>query len=107
MNLLRDLRFGLRMLTRAPSYAIAALAVVSLGIGATTAVFSVVRGVLLQPLPYREPDRLVLFRADGPGFAREALVTGEELAAIRDRTDLFESVAVINQSEGNLTSPDD
>ncbi|HET9011955.1 MAG TPA: ABC transporter permease, partial [Gemmatimonadaceae bacterium] len=74
--------------------------------GATTAVFSVVRGVLLRPLPYRAPDRLVLFRADGPGVSRQALVTGHELAAIKSRGDLFESIGVINESGGNLTEPD-
>lgn len=54
MTILRDVRFGLRILKRNPSYASAAIAVVALGIGATTAVFTVVRGVLLQPLTYRE-----------------------------------------------------
>src|SRR5436309_607191 len=103
--LFRDLRYGARILLRNRSFATAALAVVALGIGATTAVFSVVRAVLLQPLPYREPDRLVLFRADGPGVIRQALVTGHELAAIRKRPDVFESIAVINESPGNLTMP--
>ncbi|HEY2905265.1 MAG TPA: ABC transporter permease [Vicinamibacterales bacterium] len=107
MTFLRDFRFGLRILTRNPSYSVAALAVMALGIGATTAVFSVVRAVLLTPLPYREPNRLVLFRADGPGFSRQALLTSAERAELRGRTELFESVAVINDSEGNLTSPDD
>jgi putative ABC transport system permease protein len=107
MNLLRDLRYGFRGLTRNPTFAAAALTVMALGIGASTAVFSVVRAVLIHPLPYREPERLVLFRADGPGVARQALVTGEELAAIRARPDVFESVAVINQSPGNLTSPNE
>jgi putative ABC transport system permease protein len=107
MNLLRDLRFGLRILTRHPTFGAAAILVVALGIGATTAVFTVVRAVLLQPLPYREPDRLVLFRANGPGVVRQALVTGDELAAIRTRPDVFESIAVINESPGNLTSPGD
>src|SRR5215475_11580666 len=106
MLLLRDLRFSARILLRNKSFATAALAVLALGIGATTAVFSVLRGVLLQPLPYREPDRLVLFRADGPGVARQALVTGAELTAIKQRTDLFESIGIINESGGNITAPD-
>jgi putative ABC transport system permease protein len=105
MALLRDLRYAFRGLTRNPTFAVAALTVVALGIGATTAVFSVVRAVLLRPLPYREPGRLVLFRADGPGVVRQALVTGRELAAIRSRPDLFESIAVINESPGNVTAP--
>src|SRR5438034_4656059 len=106
MTVLRNLRYGLRILARNPTFGAAAVTVMALGIGATTAVFSVVRGVLLQPLPYRQPERLVLFRANGPGIVREALVTGDELAAVRTRTDLFESVAVINESPTSLTTPD-
>src|SRR5947207_55994 len=105
MTLFRDLRYAIRGLARNPPFAAAALTVIALGIGSTTAVFSVVRAVLLQPLPYREPERLVLFRADGRGVVRQALVTGEELAAIRTRPDLFESIAVINASPGNDTAP--
>src|ERR671937_2268750 len=104
--LFRDLRHGARILLRNKSFATAALAVMSLGIGATTAVFSVVRAVLLEPLPYREPDRLVLFRVDAPGYTHEPLLTGEEVLALRERKDLFESVAAIYESEGNLTAPD-
>src|SRR5262245_18178534 len=105
MNLLRDLRYGFRILRRHRRFAVAAVAVVALGIGATTAVFSVVHGVLLTPHPYREPGRIVLFRADLPGYAHQAALNGEELFALRDRVDLFESVAVINESEGNFTAP--
>src|SRR5262249_45678576 len=103
MHLLRDLRYGARILARHKSFGIAAVAVMALGIGATTAVFSVVRAVLLRPLPYRAPNRLFLVRADGPGVAHQALVTGYELAAMRARPDLFASIAVVNASEGNLT----
>jgi predicted permease len=105
MNLLRDVQYACRGLRRNPTFAAAALTVVALGIGATTAVFTVVRAVLLQPLPYREPERLVLVRADGQGILHQALVTGEELASIRTRPDLFESIAVINASPGNVTAP--
>jgi putative ABC transport system permease protein len=107
MAFLRDLRFGVRILTRTPSYAAAALTVVALGIGATTAVFSVVRGVLLQPLPYREPNRIVLFRADLPGYAHQPALTAEEKIALQNRVDLFDDVAALDPSEGNLTAPDD
>ena len=103
----RDLHFGLRLLARNPAFAVTAIAVMSLGIGAATAVFSVVRGVLLEQLPYRDPSRLVLFRVDAPGYVRDPSLTGEEFAALRDRTDLFESVGSVYDSEGNLTKPDD
>ena len=55
----RTCSYGVRLMRRAPGFAAAAILTVALGIGATTAMFSVVYGVVLQPLPYRDPDRLV------------------------------------------------
>src|SRR5688572_3759015 len=106
MLMLRNLRFALRVLRRNPSFAASAIVVMALGIGASTAVFSVVKGVLLTPLPFHEPGRVVLFRVDVPGYAHQAALNREELRALRDRADLFESVGVLNESGGNLTSPD-
>lgn len=88
-------------------YAAAALAVMALGIGASTAVFTVVRAVLMQPLPYREPGRLVLFRADAPGYQRYPGITGNEFHALKERTNLFEDVAAINGVNANLTDGDE
>src|SRR5450631_734083 len=59
-NLARDLRYGLRTLWRTPGFTILAVLVIALGIGANVALFTVVRSVLLKPLPYRDPDKLVL-----------------------------------------------
>ncbi|HEY1529019.1 MAG TPA: ABC transporter permease [Candidatus Angelobacter sp.] len=56
----RDARYGLRTLTRAPGFSLTAILVMALGIGATTSLFTIVRSVLLKPLPFTEPDKLVM-----------------------------------------------
>ena len=69
----RDLRFGVRMLLRNPSFTAAAVACLALGIGATTAIFSVVNAILLKPLPYREPDRLLRIYTEFPNQGPKGL----------------------------------
>lgn len=107
MTFFNDVRLALRILRRQPSYAWSAIGVMVLGVAAVSAVLSVLQSVLLTPLPYREPERVVLLRADAPGFARQALLTPNEIAALRDRSDLFQSVAAIVGTSANLTTPGD
>jgi len=89
-----DLRFGLRLLWRHPSFSILALLTLALGIGANTAVFSIVRGVLLKPLPYRQPEQLLWFAGRSARFAAESSgVSIPELIDVRLQSRTLSSVA--------------
>ena len=92
-----DLRYALRQIRYAPIFAIVVVATLAIGIGGTTAVFSVVEGVMLAPLPYEEPGRLVRLYQQEPGKPdTRTQISGVHFAAVRDEAASFEDVAVMN-----------
>ncbi len=93
-DLQMDARYAVRVLRRSPAFALASLITLALGIGATTAIFSVVRGVLLRPLPYAEPERLaVLWERNVPRNHDENVVSVPNFEAWRARSLAFDAMA--------------
>jgi len=88
-SLIRDLLHGLRWLRGNPRFAVSVIAILALGIGANTAIFSIVDAVLLRPLPYKSPDRIVRIEETGPKKAIP-LVPASDYLLVRERGDLFE-----------------
>src|SRR5262245_4481604 len=105
-TLWQDLRYGARMLSKKPSFTLIAIITLALGIGANTALFSVVNAVLLRPLPYQDPARLVMLyeRQPARGLERNA-VGGHEYPEWKNQSQAFEQMAAITWSGGvhNLT----
>lgn len=107
MSTLRDLQFAIRTLTRSPGFVVVVVLTMALGIGASTAIFSVVHAVVLRPLNYSEPERLVRITSELRGFgATDAGVSPGELFDYQARTDLFTSVAGMLPISANVTSGD-
>src|SRR5258708_6149522 len=89
-----DLHFGLRLLWRHPSFSILALLTLALGIGANTAVFSLVRGILLKPLPYWQPEQLYrVGGTEGSLDKEKACVSIREVRDVREQSRTLQAVA--------------
>jgi predicted permease len=102
-TLLQDIRYGLRQLVKKPTFTIVAVLTLALGVGANTAIFSIVNAVLLRSLPFPDPDRLVRIYFNNPGVGlRGVRFSVPEFDDLRT-TDVFEDVSVIVFGPTNLT----
>src|SRR5215208_4883815 len=103
-TLFQDLRYGTRALLKSRGFAVVAVIALALGIGATTAIFSVVDAVLLRPLPYKNPERLTLIWHSYPQInLPQASICAPCYAEYRDLTSSFEQVATTTGWAINLT----
>ena len=106
-NLLQDLRFGFRLIRKNPGFAAIAILVLGLGIGANTAIFSVVNGVLLRPLPYSQPDQLVRVwhtppAKSFPGMTRFS-VSAANFVDWKAQSHSFDGLAMYNYTHATMT----
>src|SRR5690242_19774374 len=103
-TLLQDMRYGLRMLVKKPTFTIVAVLTLALGVGADTAIFSIVNAVLLRSLPYPDPDRLVRVFFNEPGVGlRDVRFSKPELDDLQTRSGVFEDVSPIFEGSEDLT----
>ncbi|MBO0722982.1 MAG: ABC transporter permease, partial [Blastocatellia bacterium] len=101
-ELRQDLRYGMRMMRKAPAFTLIAVMTLALGIGANAAIFSIVNGVLLRPLPYKEPQKLVVITApirQDPGRP----LNDVEFVELRNHNQIFEGVTAFLPHSVNLT----
>ncbi len=99
----RDVQYGVRLLTKSPGFALSAIAIVAAGIASVTAIFSVVYGVVLKPLPFPDPDRLVQIWGRTALYERDAVSAADEREWQAQST-VFEGIALYNPlANDNLT----
>src|SRR3954467_13717974 len=103
-NLLQDLRYGLRGLLRQPGFSIIAICSLALGIGANTAIFSVVNAVLLRPLPYPQPEQLITIREKTPTFPGGS-VSYPNFLDWRATQHTFTDIALFRRESYNVSTP--
>ena len=100
----RDLRHGIRLLRRSPGFAGIAVVTIALGIGATSAIFSVINGVALKPLPYPAPRRLVFITSQFPTLGFDKFwVSPPEFLELRERTKSYSDIAAYRTSAVNVS----
>jgi MacB-like periplasmic core domain len=104
-RLVKDLRYGVRQLRRNPGFTAVAVLTLALGIGANTAIFSVVQGVLLAPSPYREPERVVLLALNNLTLKSLTNLSYPDFLDWRRSARSFEGMAAFSWWDYDLTNP--
>src|SRR6185295_16497682 len=102
----RDLHYSARMLLKRRGFAAIAVLTLALGIGANTAIFSLVRGVLLRPLPFSEPERLIGIRESKVGEGHNNPMAWRSFAEFRDKAQTLESVAAYQDTNPDIEQVD-
>jgi len=106
-NLRQDLRHSVRSLLRAPAFTVITILTLALGIGANTAIFSIVNGVILRPLAYPQPDQLMYLTTQFPAFGfMQFWVSPPEYFEFREMNQSFQAVGAFTTGEVNLTAGD-
>ena len=106
-QLRQDLRYAVKSLLRAPGFAVVTILTLALGIGANTAIFSIVNGVILRPLGYPKPEQLMYLTTQFPAFGFEQFwVSPPEYFEFREINQSFSAVGAFTTGEVNLTAGD-
>src|SRR5258706_14674311 len=104
MNVWQDVRFALRTMWKSPRITATVLLTLALGIGANTAIFSVVNATLLRPLPFHDPEQLVVLHADLRGLGAKSVgFSVPELDDLRDRAGVFSADWGVYKAPGKVT----
>src|ERR1044071_9130671 len=103
-TLLQDVRYALRMLVKKPSFTAIVVLALAIGIGANTAIFSVVNAILLRPLPYKNPDRIAMIWMNNPKLGVDQdWHSYPNYADYKEQNQVFEEMAAFNDRSFNLT----
>ena len=106
-DLLQDLRYSFRGLARTPGFAVLAILTLALGIGANSAIFSVINGVILKPLGYPNPDQLVMITSQFPGLGFDKFwVSPPEYFELRERASSYKDIGAYRAAAVNLSESD-
>src|SRR5512133_3826592 len=103
-TIIKDLKYAIRLLFKSPGFTTVAVVTLALGIGANTAMFSVVTAVLLRPLPFPEPQRIVAVGARGAATGELGASSLPDFFDYRERSRSFENLSAYNDGDATLTA---